>query len=77
MTTKTLSSLILAGVLATSGAAAVQMIEPALVSEEPPRPEASPLPLGRCFSFDWRDRWRNQGPLGRAHHATANLRTPP
>ena len=32
MTTKTLSSLILAGVLATSGAAAVQMIEPALVS---------------------------------------------
>jgi hypothetical protein len=32
MTTKTLSSLILAGVLATSGAAAVQVIDPVFVS---------------------------------------------
>ena len=32
MTTKTLSSLIVAGVLATSAAAAVQVIDPALVS---------------------------------------------
>ena len=32
MTTKTLSSLIIAGVLATSAAAAVQVIEPASVS---------------------------------------------
>jgi hypothetical protein len=32
MTTKTLSSLIIAGVLATSGAAAVQVVDPALVS---------------------------------------------
>ena len=31
MTTKTLSSLIIAGVLATSAAAAVQVIEPALM----------------------------------------------
>ena len=32
MTTKTLSSLIIAGVLATSAAAAVQVIDPTLVS---------------------------------------------
>ena len=32
MTTKTLSSLIIAGVLATSAAAAVQVVDPALVS---------------------------------------------
>jgi hypothetical protein len=32
MTTKTLSSLIIAGVLATSAAAAVQAIDPAMVS---------------------------------------------
>jgi len=32
MTTKTLSSLIIAGILATSAAAAVQVIDPALVS---------------------------------------------
>jgi hypothetical protein len=32
MTTKTLSSLIVAGVLATSAAAAVQLIDPTLVS---------------------------------------------
>ena len=32
MTTKTLSSLIIAGVLATSAAAAVQVIDPALIS---------------------------------------------
>ena len=38
MTTKTLTSLIIAGVLATSAAAAVQVVNPALVS----KPTSSP-----------------------------------
>ena len=48
MTTKTLSSLILAGVLATSAAAAVQVIDPALVCG--PRSAAASASVGPAAS---------------------------
>jgi hypothetical protein len=48
MTTKTLSSLILAGVLATSGAAAVQVIDPTFVSG--PVSSASSMSAGAATS---------------------------
>ena len=48
MTTKTLSSLIIAGVLATSGAAAVQVIDPTFVSG--PVSSASSVSAGAATS---------------------------
>ena len=45
MTTKTLTSLIIAGVLATSAAAAVQVIEPASVSGTASSVRAEPASL--------------------------------
>ena len=49
MTTKTLTSLIIAGVLATSAGAAVQVIEPASVSAPASSVRAEPASAGALF----------------------------